>query len=226
MGTGNHVEIFNFWLTAFIECFTILSPIIVVPAFVGLAGNASQKDKQSLALKSCLIAFGIIVLFTFCGMQLLSSLGITPAALRIAGGLLLFRTGFLLIVSEDKDEAGTQTKNIQNFAVFPMGFPIICGPGALCIVAAAAERIPAQGSWLLYSLVLISAVAVVMTIDFFSMVVAPQIVRVLGKSGIEILKRMVGLLLTMLSTQLAINGITEVRASWLNDQKTQTHATE
>lgn len=206
---------FFFQLTANLAI--VLNPILIVSAFIGIVGEAPQAQQRALAARSCLISLGIGSVFAVFGMQLLSGAGITTAALRIAGGVLLFRSGAGFVSSSDESsDASGSTGNILRFAVFPLAFPIIIGPGVLCIIASACSSLT-DPSWI-YSLAAVISIILVIGINFAFLWVAPQLFKILGKSAVELMKRLVGLFLTMLAVQIIIAGATEVHHSWKSSE--------
>ncbi|PPE03295.1 MarC family protein [Holospora curviuscula] len=206
------MELLDFFYTLTTNLMIVVNPIIVVSGFVGLAGDASQKQQRALALRASLVALGLGCAFGLFGMRLLEGAGITIAALRVAGGFLLFRTASELVSAQDSSGDSKRSSDVMRLAVFPLAFPAIIGPGALCIIANACGTI--QTPHIGYALASVLAVTVTVGINFLFLYMAPQIINLLGHNILEITKRLVGLFLAILAMQIIIGGITEVHKSW------------
>ena len=206
------MEAINFFYTLLINLMIIVNPLIVVSGFVGLAGQASQTQQRALAMRASLVSLGLGGAFAIFGMALLEGAGITVAALRIAGGVLLFRTASELVSSQESQNDAKKSSDIMRLAVFPLAFPTIIGPGALCIIANACGSVsnPNIG----HTIGSVLAVTLTVGVNFVFLYIAPQIVKVLGHNILEITKRLVGLFLAIIAVQIMIGGVTEVYKSW------------
>ncbi|GAJ46797.1 hypothetical protein HE1_01139 [Holospora elegans E1] len=206
------MEELNFFYSLVSSLLIVVNPFIVVSGFVGLSGEASQKQQRELAVRASLVSLGIGCAFGIFGMSVLEGAGITVSALRIAGGFLLFRTACELVSAQEDNSVCKESSDLLRLAVFPLAFPTIIGPGALCIIADALGTIskPHIG----YTLGIVLAVAITVGVNFAFLYMAPQILKFLGKSILEIIKKLVGLFLAMLAVQIMIGGVSEVYKSW------------
>ena len=120
----------------FIVFFVVVEPISLIPVFSGLTEGASDQYKHKMALKSVLVASGILLLFALVGAGFLGAMGISIDSFRIFGGLLLFLIALEMVFAR---ESGTRTssdekvesKKRADISVFPLAFPFMAGPGAL-----------------------------------------------------------------------------------------------
>jgi multiple antibiotic resistance protein len=203
------MEIMQFFSGFFINLLILLNPFIIVSSFIAIAGHASQAQQRALAIRSCIIATGMGCMFSLFGLKLLQGAGISTAALRIAGGFLLFRTAVDLVSSSGKEDAETpSSRDVMQFSVFPVAFPTIIGPGALCIIADASSQMvdPTMIHYIGSMVVLTSVIG----INFAFMWVAPQLLAFMGNVMVDLVKRLVGLFLSMVSVQIMIMGCCEV----------------
>ena len=123
-------------LKFFIVFFVVVEPISLIPVFSGLTEGASNSYKHKMALKSVLVASGILLLFALVGAGFLAAMGISIDSFRIFGGLLLFLIALEMVFAR---ESGTRTssdekvesKKRADISVFPLAFPFMAGPGAL-----------------------------------------------------------------------------------------------
>ncbi len=196
--------------TALVTLFVTLDPPGLAPVFVGLTLGMSRPEKREVALRACLIAFGILVAFAFGGRAALEALGVTLPAFRIAGGLLLFYVAFDMLFTlrgERKREIASDAvmvDHIRNIAAFPLAIPLMAGPGAITATMLLAGR--AGGDWRALA-GLMAVAAAVMLFSFMIFLTAERISHALGVTGNAVLTRMFGLVLAAMAVQFVIDGV-------------------
>src|SRR3982750_4752423 len=120
----------------FIVFFVVVEPISLIPEFSGLTEGASSAYKHKMALKSVLVASGILLLFALVGAGFLKAMGIAIDSFRIFGGLLLFLIALEMVFARESgtrtsDDEKVESKKRADISVFPLAFPFMAGPGAL-----------------------------------------------------------------------------------------------
>jgi multiple antibiotic resistance protein len=198
-------------LSAFVMLLVTISPIDVGSIFIGLT-RSDPAARHGLAIKATVIAALVLGLFALCGNWLIATLGVSFAAFRISGGVLLMLlsidllfahpTGLSSITESEAREAGWH----QDIAVFPLAIPLIAGPGAMTAVLLLMGR---AGGDPLKSAIVLGALALVLLLTLASLLSAAALVRVLGITGINVVSRISGVLLAALSVQFVIDGIRE-----------------
>lgn len=196
-------EIFLHALTSY---FVIIDPIGAALIFHGLTAGGSRGYALRMALRAVLISTTVILLFGFFGEALLAKLGISIAALRVSGGLLLFFTAFHMITRARSDERGFTAE--LDISVFPMSIPLLSGPGCLTLTILLFSRAPAPGD----TLALVAAVLTINLATLGALLAAPRISRVIGHTGDDILRRLLGVILAALSIQFVADGIRQIVA--------------
>jgi len=197
-------------LIAFATFFATVGPIDVAALFAALTTRSSARERRNMALKGVGIATAILLLFAFFGGAALEHLGITLAAMRVAGGLLLFLIAVDMVfarpsggTSTTEDET-TEAKHRQDISVFPLATPLIAGPGtmgAVVLLSADAGNDPVK----LASV--IAALLAVLVICLAALMVSSQLQRALGVTGLNVLSRVVGVLLAALAVQFVFDGL-------------------
>ncbi|MGB0660730.1 MAG: MarC family protein [Mangrovicoccus sp.] len=192
-------------INAFATLFVVIDPIGLTPIFLALTAGMDPAHRRSIALRGCAIAAVLLALFGFVGFQLLDSLGISMAAFRIAGGLLLF-----LIAIEMLFERRTKRREENNQnppddpSVFPLALPMIAGPGALAtMVLLTTGEDKTLGEVMIVQLVMLCVMALVLAL--FSL--ANPIERLLGRTGTLVVTRLLGMLLAALAVQFVVDGL-------------------
>lgn len=186
-----------------------IDPPGLAPIFLGLTVGMTRPQRKQVALRGSIIAFCILAVFALTGAGVLSLLGISIGAFRIAGGLLLFWIAFEMIFErrnerkEKTSEVAITRDHIHNIAVFPLALPLIAGPGAISATILLSGSFPSA----LERTALIGVLALCIAILFLSLVIADRIDRFLGNTGRAILTRLLGVILAALAVQFVVDGV-------------------
>ena len=198
---------FEFLLTSFVALFIIIDPIGLTPVFIAITQGMDDTLRRKVALRSVLVSAFIISLFIVGGETVLGFIGISMPAFRIAGGILLFLTALDMLFQRRSKRRENQTEQelVDDPSVFPLAIPLIIGPGAIATVILIAGAKP--GLVGIASTGFITALVLLTVFVFFS--AASRIEKLLGKTGIDVLTRLLGMLLAALSVQFVIEGLFE-----------------
>ena len=186
-----------------------IDPPGLAPIFLGLTVGMTRGQRRQVALRGCLIAFFILAVFALTGAGVLSLLGISIGAFRIAGGLLLFWIAFEMIFErrnerkEKTSEVAITRDHIHNIAVFPLALPLIAGPGAISATILLSGSFPTA----LERGALIGVLALCVGLLFLALIVAERVDRFLGVTGRAILTRLLGVILAALAVQFVVDGV-------------------
>ena len=163
-----------------------------------------------MAVKSVFIASIILFGFAYVGEFVFAKLGISLDALRIAGGIMLFIIGLNMVFEkrtekrEDRaEEALEEVTDPEDISVFPMGIPMIAGPGtmaSLLIMMGKTETLGGQIS-------ILAALALTLLITLVTFLIAGPLMKLMGKSVTDVLTRVLGVLLTTLAAQFVLDGL-------------------
>ncbi|MDF1803873.1 MarC family protein [Thalassovita sp.] len=195
-----------FLITGFVTLFVIIDPIGLTPLFVALTQGMTQKHRKSIALRAIVVAFFVLSLFTLFGEAVLGFVGISMPAFRIAGGLLLFLTALDMLFqrrSKRREDQAEEEDHSDDPSVFPLGIPLIAGPGAIATMILLAGQQPGILGLATTLAVMIS----VLVIAFFLFMTAGWLEKVLGKTGINVVTRLLGMLLSALAVQFVLDGL-------------------
>ena len=193
-----------FLITSFVTLFVIIDPIGLLPVFVALTPGATRAERRGIALRACLTAFLILAVFAFFGESVLGFIGISMPAFRIAGGALLFLTALDMLFERRAKRREDQTEEERpDPSVFPLAIPLIAGPGSIATMILLVGQQPGIGG-LLTVLGVMLAVLAVMLVLFMA---AGLLERMLGRTGINVVTRLLGMLLAALSVQFVLDGL-------------------
>ena len=195
-------------ITAYTALFIIIDPLGLAPLFVALTQGMTPAQRRSVAFRSIAIAAVLMMIFLFAGQAVLDFLGISLPAFQIAGGVLLFLTALEILFQkrqsrrEDNAQEG-QSENIEDPSVFPLAMPLIVGPGAIATLILLTSKAQSFAEYAAIGGVTLAVLA----ITFLAFMTAGPIERILGKTGLNILTRVLGMLLAALATQFIVDGI-------------------
>ncbi len=205
------IPLIHFFVRAFAGVFVILDPFGASSHFLALTSQHPASVKKNMAKKACMVALGILIFFSLSGGALFKYFGLTLAALKIAGGILLFtialgmlygkRTGAKTTPEEEKEHIG-----LEDITVIPMAIPILSGPGAITTVMVLAGE--AQTPMKL--LMVLLAILVSIVICYLVLANSVVILNLLKTTGVKILTRIMGLIMSVIAVQFVINGVADI----------------
>ena len=195
-------------IAAFTTLFVIIDPPGLAPVFIALTQGMTARQRRTIAVRAFFVASILMMLFLLLGDAVLGFIGISMDAFRIAGGILLFLTALDMLFQrrqarrEDSAAEG-QAEHHDDPSVFPLSLPLIVGPGAITTVILLAGE--AQGA---ADLAAIAGIVIgVLLIVLLAFLAAPAIERALGKTGLSIVTRVLGMLLAALAVQFVLDGL-------------------
>lgn len=199
-----------FAISAFVSFFTIIDPVGLAPIFVGLTSHLSAAQRRVISTRAILISAIIIVFFGLVGRFLLNSLGINLYAFNIAGGALLFLVAVDMLFGrpsgarETKAEA-EEAMTREDISVFPLAIPLIAGPGTIATTILYVDSALTKP---LDLLAVAAAIVVTLTLAWVVMRASMWIIQHVGRTGIMVLSRILGIILAALAVQFILNGFT------------------
>lgn len=198
------------FVSAFMTLFVIVDPPGCAPIFATLTQGTSKKHQRTMAYKSVGVASVILIGFAFVGEWLFSKLGISLNALRIAGGIMLFIIGLNMVFEkrtekrEDRAEGALEDiEDPEDISVFPMGIPMIAGPGTMASLLLMMGDQPGHAGEIAVMVALVS----VLVITLISFLLAGGLIKLMGKTFTNVLTRVLGVLLATLAAQFVLDGI-------------------
>ena len=195
---------------AFTAFFATIGPIDVAVMYPVLSRGMTPRQRWRTAVRAVFLASCLLYAFALFGQMLLDRLGISIPALQTAGGILLFLVGLDMVFARHSGVASTtededrEAREREDIAVFPLATPLIAGPGA---IGAAILLMTNAGNNLYQQLAVVSSLGFVLLLTLILMFMAGQVQRLLGVTGMNVVSRIFGLLLTALAVQFVFDGI-------------------
>lgn len=197
------------YISSLITFFVVIDPPGCAPIYAGLTAGATAEHRRAMAVRAVLVAAGILFVFAMFGENLLHGLGISLAAFRIAGGIMLFLIALEMVFEkrterrEDRAAKIAATPEVEDVSIFPMAMPMIAGPGSIASVM----LLMSCNDGLDRSIVILGALATILLLTLASLLAAGPIMRVLGAKIEAVITRLLGVLLGALAVQFVIDGL-------------------
>jgi multiple antibiotic resistance protein len=197
---------------AFTTFFATISPISVSAMFAALTVTADTKTRRAMAIRGTVIAACILMCFALLGEYLLTGLGISLAALRISGGILLLLIGIDKVFARSSNGASTtreeqeEAQIKEDISVFPLATPLLAGPGTMGATILLMSDVKDSVS---HQLVVVGAIMAILLITLAALLSAGKLQKLLGVTGMHVVGRVMGVLLAALAVQFILDGISQ-----------------
>ncbi len=211
----NTMERQYFIPTVFFTLFFVVDPLGLIPVFVSLLSKHHPHEKRAIIIKATIISIAISLFFIVFGKYLLVFLGISPGTFLVAGGILLFLIAMEMLLGkpsklnmQDLADADKNLADANNIAVFPLAIPLLCGPGNIAALLMFSSH--AWGNAVL-TIILATISSAVFLIAMAVMFLSSRFEKWMGQTGIAIIERLIGLILSAMSVQFIVNGLKTMR---------------
>ncbi len=174
-----------------VSLFFIMNPIGIIPMELSLLEGLDDKKRRKIILRECLFALGFMLIFMFFGSKILEALNVSMAAAQVAGGVIVFIIGLRMVIPPPKV---VEREKVEPLIV-PIATPLFAGPGLLSTIMLYSRHLENRvellisifAAWLISTVILLSS---------------QYIGKVLGKSGVEAVERLFGLVLTIIAINM------------------------
>jgi len=204
----------EFSFIAFCSIFFLVDPFAAVPPFLAMTNQADSAARRRMAARASWTCFIVLSLFAISGTFIFKIFGITLAAFEIAGGVILLLIGLEMMQARRSTQEGVseteEGAHKEDIGITPLGIPLLAGPGAISTVMVLMGASP---TWQ-HAIPIFVAIAVTALASYLILASADRVRKRMGETGIRIMMRIMGLLLTAIAVQFVINGL--VRLNILN----------
>ena len=210
-------EMVSVFLPILFTMFIVVDPIGLVPLYMGLTSRLLPAQKKGIIRKAVLISFTVLVGFIFLGKSILALLHIEPGSFYIAGGIMLFIIAMEMLFGKPSHSKLSEREHSESIndegislAIFPLAIPMLAGPGAITAIILYTSAY-SGGRWEfgfpVIAIMLIISVVIILGIAWFVLRASDFILRFLGETGVSVLERIMGLILSGMSIQFVYEGI-------------------
>ncbi len=198
------------YLQMFFTILIVVDPIGIVPLFLSATSHLGQAERRAVMRKAVAVAGFILSVFIVAGRFILSFFGISPGAFYIAGGVMFFLISLDMLFGQpkrSKTSSQESEEDTSSVAVFPLAIPMIAGPGAVTTIMLYSTG---AGDWLTITGLLFAALVPILAVEFIAMRSSGLILKLLGKTGVSVVERMMGLVLSGLAVQFVYDGLVKL----------------
>lgn len=198
----------NEYAKFFIGLVAIVNPIGIVPVFVGMTRNLTDAERNIVGLRASLTVGIVLVIALLMGDTLLAFFGISLDSFRVAGGILILLMAISMLhggISPQKQtsEEAQDAEEKEKIAVVPIGIPLLAGPGAISTIIIFSHR----GHGIVHYSLLLAIALILAILIWLSLRAAPVIADRLGRTGLNIVSRIMGLILAAIGVEFITNGL-------------------
>tara|TARA_R110002124_G_scaffold246052_2_gene411156 strand:+ start:17628 stop:18302 length:675 start_codon:yes stop_codon:yes gene_type:complete len=195
-------------IASFTSLFSVVNPLAAMPIFLSLTEENTEKETARTARKASIYMFCVLITFLLIGTYILSFFGISLPGIRIAGGIIIMRAGFSMMNPErpgrklsKEDQEAAMDKDDVSFS--PLAMPLLSGPGSIAVVISFGSQATGVADYI------ITGVAVLLTafLAWAILRVAPWLNKLIGKTGMTVITRLMGFIALSIGVQFIINGI-------------------
>jgi len=201
--------VFDIWIIPIISILFIVDPLAVIPTFLTMTASDSPEKRGQIALKAAIGCTLILALFASAGGLIFKIFGITLPAFRIAGGVILGLSALEMVRAErrtrENREEVAEGSEKEDAAITPLAIPMLAGPGAISTVLVLMNR---HSGWS-QSIPIYTAIMAAGIATFVILRASEPFHRILGKTGINVLSRLMGLVLATVAVQFILDGLRE-----------------
>jgi len=197
------------WLIPVVSIFFIVDPLAAIPSFLTMTADDPPEKRRAMALKASVASTVILIVFATAGGLILRFFGVTLPAFRIAGGIVLGLSALEMLRAErpsrETSEEIREGIEKMDISITPLAIPLLAGPGAISTVMVLMRPTSSWGSAIpVYAAIVLTGIATFILLTYSSV-----LQRVLGKTGIHVLSRLMGLVLATMAVQFVLDGLRE-----------------
>ncbi len=202
---------FSSFLSSFVAILAIVNPIGIVPIFLALTANESEKERKHTAHISAFSVGLILLISAFAGESILAFFGIGLPSFRVGGGILVLLMAISMLQAKQSrlrqsPSEAEYAEEKDNVAVVPLAMPLMAGPGAISLAIIHGH----QATNVSNKIILGSSIFAVALIVLISLHLAKPIGRALGVTGLNIATRIMGLILAAIGVQMIALGLVKL----------------
>jgi multiple antibiotic resistance protein len=199
----------RFALVTFTSVLFIVDPVAAIPTYLVITQQETPPERRRTARRACIAMTVLLVVFAATGTMLFQAFGITLPAFRTAGGLILWFVAMDMLHGERRTQEGRdevyEGQIKEDVALTPLAIPMLAGPGAISTAIVLAGQARGVGQ----SVVVYVSIVLTGLISYFSLRLGEPLLGRLGKTGIRVVTRIMGLILAAVAVQFVFSGVRE-----------------
>ncbi|MBU4261134.1 MAG: YchE family NAAT transporter [Proteobacteria bacterium] len=205
METGS----WNEYLKFFAALLAIVNPVGAIPIFINLTEEQRDEERRKTGTMAAVSVAVILAVVLFSGESVLDFFGVTVGSFRVGGGILILLMAISMLhakVSQVKQTEEEMFADRETGGVVPLGTPLLAGPGAISTVILYAQRYSST----LHYVILLAGIVLLALLTWLCFRMAPVMAKVLGKTGINVFTRIMGLFMAAIGVEFIANGLKQL----------------
>ena len=197
---------FTFGLLFFTSFFTLINPLGAMPVFMTMTMELDEKERRKVARRASLVSFLIMMFFAISGDLLFRFFGISIDSLRIVGGIIFLIMGMDMLQArlvKTKVKESEVKSYVNDISITPLSIPMLCGPGAITNAIVMWNK---ATDWET-KMIMVIAVAVVITLVYLILRSSSRIIKILGETGNNVMMRLMGLIVMVIAVEFFFSGL-------------------
>ena len=199
---------FTFLMSNYVSLLSLINPLGAIPVFLSLTNNHEKEWIKKQVLKTSINVFVICLISFLIGNYVLDFFGISINALKIAGGIIIARSGFQLLSAKHKKDVGKkihkESLSKEDISFTPLAMPLLSGPGSISFLINLSIQTASQPS---YIFVTIASILLVSLSIFMAFRLAPAILKYMGQAGLKAMSKIMGFIVLSIGIQLIISSV-------------------
>lgn len=199
---------YEFAILSLVSLLIMVNPISIMPVYASLTATYTPAQSRRFALRGILTALIVMLIFAGIGKFIFDFFSISIESLRIVGGILFFLVGYEMLSGKEKlqpDPNGPDQASLDQ-SITPFGVPLICGPGAISTVMLLMN----QCDDFRLRLTLVASILIVTAVTFLALISARTVTRLIGRTGINVIMRITGLIVMAIAVELFVGGLSAI----------------
>lgn len=198
-------NIFSVLGISYAALFPLVNPIGAIPVFCTLTADYSKEHRRKTAMKTAIFVFAVLIVFYYIGEFLLEFFGISLGVLKIAGGLIVAHTAWEILNTKNKltNEEQNEVKTKEDISFTPMALPLLSGPGSIGV----AIGMSIKDYSLIYTVGTSMGILLIAVTVYIALLSSTSLYKILGKTGVGVLNKIMGFFILAIAVQLVTNGI-------------------
>ena len=203
------MNLLQFAVVTFTSVLFIVDPIAVIPTYLVITNHETPEQRKRTARRACIAAALLLIGFGLAGRLIFQVLGITLAAFRVAGGLILWLVAMDMLRAQRTTQEGVEEiaegTAKEDVAITPLAMPMLAGPGAISTIMVLAG----QATTIAQSVVVYASIVLTAVVSWLTLRLGVGLVTRMGQTGIRVMTRIMGLLLAAIAVQFVLTGVRE-----------------
>lgn len=198
-------------LKFFTALLAVMNPFIILPLFMAITEGKKEKVRHIIKTQTTIALSFILFITLFAGNKILRAFGISAGAFETAGGVIIFLIAMSMAQGKtstmhDSSEEENDGRIKENPSIVPLAMPLLGGPGTIATIVVHSNYFVGVEGYIAASIAILLCIFLVWIVFSF----AHKLTNILGKTGLKIITRIMGILLASIAIEMIANGLKDL----------------